>query len=131
MASKNMEEILQRLNLGTLIQRFKEERIDPQVINASTDNELVRLGICTIGDRMRLRELCRTSVEASDNQSCVGESVASHVENERNLLFAPGSTTRPTRRSTRNASGTGRNKTAPKVKRPWTVHFVCLADRLQ
>ena len=63
MASKNMEEILQRLNLGTLIQRFKEERIDPQVINASTNNEPVRLGICTIEDRMRLRELCRNTSE--------------------------------------------------------------------
>ena len=93
MASEKMNEILQKLNLGIQVEKFEQERIDPQVILASSDNELVRLGICTIGDRVRLRELCRASVE-SDNQSSSDQekSVASRVANERNLLFAPGST---------------------------------------
>ena len=78
MASEKMKEILQKLNLGIQVEKFEQERIDPQVILALSDNELVRLGICTIGDRVRLRELCRASVE-SDNQSSSDEveSVAS------------------------------------------------------
>ena len=131
MVLEKMKEILQKLNLGIQVEKFEQERIDPQVILASSDNDLVRLGICTIGDRVRLRELCRASVE-SDNQSSSDqvESVASRVANERNLLFAPGSSTRSTRRSNRITGNNGRNKTAQKGKRPWTVHFVCLADRL-
>ena len=102
MASEKMKEILQKLNLGIQVEKFEQERIDPQVILASSDNELVCLGICTIGDRVSLRELCRASVE-SDNQSSSDqvESVASRVANERNLLFAPRSSTRSTCMSNR------------------------------
>ena len=58
MVSEKMKEILQKLNLGIQVEKFEQERIDTQVILASSDNKLVRLGICTIGDRVRLRELC-------------------------------------------------------------------------
>ena len=132
MAAQKMKEILQKLNLGIQVEKFEQERIDPQVILASSDNELVRLGICTIGDRVRLRELRRASVESDINQSSSDqvESVASRVASERNLLFAPGSSIRSTRRSNRITGNNGRNKTAQKGKRAWAVHFVCLADRL-
>ena len=46
-----MEQILQRLNLGTLIDKFKEQCMDPPAVLLSSDGELARLGIYTIGDR--------------------------------------------------------------------------------
>ena len=61
-----MERILQRLNMGTLIEKFKEQRMDPSAVLSSSDGELARLGVSTIGDRVRLRELCKE--EESDGQ---------------------------------------------------------------
>ena len=57
MASEKIKEILQKLNLGIQVEKFEQERIDPQVILASSDNELVRLGICTIGDRVKITRI--------------------------------------------------------------------------
>lgn len=54
-----MEKILQKLGLVNLLSRFLEERVDENVVLASTDSELSRLGVATIGDRVRLRELCK------------------------------------------------------------------------
>ena len=61
-----MERILQRLNMGTLIDKFQEQRMDPCTVLSPSDGELARLGISTIGDRVRLRELCKE--EESDGQ---------------------------------------------------------------
>ena len=35
-----MEHILQQLNMGTLIEKFREQRMDPSVILSSSDSEL-------------------------------------------------------------------------------------------
>jgi hypothetical protein len=58
-----MEHILQQLNMGTLIEKFREQKMDPSVILSSSDSELARLGVSTIGDRVRLRELCKEAEE--------------------------------------------------------------------
>ena len=49
--------------MGTLIEKFREQRMDPSVILSSSDSELARLGVSTIGDRVRLRELCKEAEE--------------------------------------------------------------------
>ena len=49
-----MEQILQSLNLGTLLGRFQEQRMEPETVLAASDQELVRLGVSTIGDRVRI-----------------------------------------------------------------------------
>ena len=51
-----LEETLNKIGLGTLTQRFKDEKIDFETIIAATDNELTRLGVVTIGDKVRLIE---------------------------------------------------------------------------
>ena len=43
-----MEHILQQLNMGTLIEKFREQRMDPSVILSSSDSELARLGVSTV-----------------------------------------------------------------------------------
>ena len=66
-----MENILKELNLQSLSQRFVEERIRPENIISLNDDELVRLGVTTIGDRIRLCDRCKdesTSSRASTSR---------------------------------------------------------------
>ena len=46
------------LKLESLISKFAAERIEPENVSELSDDELVRLGVTTIGDRHRLRALC-------------------------------------------------------------------------
>ena len=41
-----------------LSQKFEDERVDFNVIMSDSDEDLIRLGVRTIGDRVRLRESC-------------------------------------------------------------------------
>ena len=43
--------------------KFQAERMDPSTVLSSSDTELARLGVATIGDRIRLRELCKEAEE--------------------------------------------------------------------
>lgn len=39
------------------------ERVEPEVVACLSDGNLASLGVSTIGDRIRLRELCTKSLE--------------------------------------------------------------------
>ncbi|KAM7444911.1 hypothetical protein ABFA07_006563 [Porites harrisoni] len=54
-----MESILQKVGLSTLSKRFADEKIDPHVILAMSDSCLIRLGVDTSGDCVRIKENCR------------------------------------------------------------------------
>ena len=54
-----VERVLNDVGLATLLPKFIIERVDVNVILAATDQDLIRLGIRTIGDRCRLRDACR------------------------------------------------------------------------
>ncbi|KAL3831514.1 hypothetical protein ACJMK2_023255 [Sinanodonta woodiana] len=74
-----------------------------------TDVELSRLGISTIGDRVRFREKIKQAVTPTERV----------LSPERTNLFHPGRARYMTQASSRsNTKG-----------RTWTVTFVCLADR--
>ena len=111
---KIMEDILKELHLESLIPHFLAERIEPANVAALSDEELCRVGVTTIGDRLRLRDLC--AVAEKDRTR---ESVASNVLQERMALF-----------NGRNSRRADRKKNAV-AKRSWTVSFVCVADRHQ
>ena len=111
---KIMEDILKELHLESLIPHFLAERIEPANVAALSDEELCRVGVTKIGDRLRLRDLC--AVAEKDRTR---ESVASNVLQERMALF-----------NGRNSRRADRKKTAV-AKRSWTVSFVCVADRHQ
>ncbi|XP_044181451.1 uncharacterized protein LOC122947060 [Acropora millepora] len=117
-----MDKILRELNLGTLVDRFDAEKIEPDNVISASDSELTRLGVSTIGDRIRLRELCSRAGERADLE--VPSASTSINREERLALFNP-------RRQGRGASGSDskRRKTAVTKSKPWTAHFVCLADR--
>ena len=54
-----MNEILQSLGMTILSQKSEDERVDFNVIMSASDEDLIRLAVRTIGDRVRLRDACR------------------------------------------------------------------------
>ena len=104
----SMEQILQSLNLGTLYARFQEQRIEPETLLAASDQELVRLGISTIGDRIRIRDACKKKLEENDTAT----SQATAVREERRSLFNPRRYNNRTqvRSAARSSSGASKGK---------------------
>ena len=78
-----MKEILKKPGLSKLLLRFIAEKVEPETITAATDMDLIRLGVATIGDRVRLREACRKR-EDEPHQSDTNAR-----NSERRLLFQP------------------------------------------
>ena len=124
-SSPKMEAILKELHLEGLGAQLRRERIVPSTILAMTDEQIERLGVSAIGDRVRLRLLCRDFEEGSAGTSAGGGSVAGArpsadaIREERERLFNP--------RGSRTQSKNKKKQSA----RTWTVQFVCLADRYQ
>ena len=88
-----MDNILQQIHLGTLAERFKEEKIEVETVLSATDNELIPIGVDTISDRVCLCELCRKKFEenantdSSSTSGASGESMSSRIRTEHALLF--------------------------------------------
>ena len=110
-----MEDILKELHLESLIPHFLAGRIEPANVAALSDEELCRVGVTTIGDRLRLRDLCAVAEKDRTRKS-----VASNVLQERMALF-----------NGRNSRRADHKKKEAVAKRSWTVSFVCVADRHQ
>ena len=73
-----MDEILTELNLETLAAAFQGEIIVPSIVQSMMSNEKIeRLGITAIGDRVRLRELCKEDEENNSRSSFGSRSVGS------------------------------------------------------
>ena len=129
--------ILSRLGLVGILQRFIDERMDCPVIMTATDQDLIRLGVNTIGDRVRLREACRRRYHYSSSQgpgssaSTTGSSLSSTVRDERSRLFSPRPSTSlgSRRRGNTSSASTRINNKKKAGARTWTATFVCLANR--
>jgi hypothetical protein len=140
-----MDKVLEAAGLLTLLERFKEERVEPELVLTMTDAELTRLGVTTIGDRVRLCTVCKntngsngnshsgsnppeTTASTSTSQATSSGSThrvpsAASVAVERARLFNP-----------RHARGTERSrkrKASEPARRTWTANVFCLADRQQ
>ena len=61
--SERLQVALNKIGLGALMERFSAERVDFNTLIAATDIELTRLGVVTIGDRARLRDISRKVVQ--------------------------------------------------------------------
>ena len=70
-----MEDILKELHLEDLGARLRRERIIPLTILAMTDEQIERLGVSAVGDRIRLRLLCSEFEEGSAGTSAGAGSV--------------------------------------------------------
>ena len=110
-----IEEILQQLNLGTFYQRFLDEHIDLDNVLSLSDQDLNRLGVERIGDRARLRSLCRQKQQDTGNQTT---GLATIDVQERAALFGAVSTSR---------KATSSSKTSKKGQhsrgRTWSVRW--------
>ena len=94
-----MDKILEDTGLSTLREKFEEERIEPEIVIAMSDAELARLGIQTIGDRIRLRSACRRKNDGAQNiaseantpstATSSSSSSAATIASERARLFNP------------------------------------------
>ena len=56
---KTIFEILDKLGLNLVTTKFQDEQVDIKVFISASEEDLIRLGVRTIGDRIRLREACR------------------------------------------------------------------------
>lgn len=65
MADERVREVLQELHMNALINTFSEEKVDLETLISCSDEELSRLGVTTIGDRIRLKDACRKKNRAS------------------------------------------------------------------
>ena len=66
-----MDDILTEVNLETLAAVFGREIIIPSIVQSMSNEKIERIGVTAIGDRVRLRELCKDD-EASESRSSFG-----------------------------------------------------------
>ena len=132
--SNDLEMLLEKVELGNLLSSFVDEKLNCQTLLSLLEKELNRLGVNTIGDRVRLRQVCRDHRAAAAYQHGNANSVvksnglnlAAGVQHERTLLFSPSNSR--SRFGAEKRFGSKKKKRSV-LKRPWTVHFVCLESR--
>ena len=133
---ENLGEILSRVGMLHLKENFEEQRIEIEDICSASDEDLSKLGVSTIGDRLRLKQACRIVARSTLNSASAtsasqarlqqrgnsegsGSSSASRINNslkERSVLF-------------NRCQSRKRTKQKKTRGRSWTVSFMCLASR--
>jgi len=103
-----MKLVLEELKLHALIETFEKEKVDIQCFTSLSDPQLERLGMVTIGDRIRLNN--RVLVELQKEQEAASSSTVhtsggvvddqkrqlkqsqliKDISNQRNVLFGKG-----------------------------------------
>ena len=151
-----MDLILDSLSLSSLKENFTRERLSLSGIRSLTDEELQRLGVATIGDRIRLKEACKQQQQQPlqlgrlDNTADARPSDSSTLTNgaretsvlpltprervreHRNTLYS-GQVQRQSfgqnnnRRNVRRARGF--SSTKENKGRSWTVDLFCLSNK--
>ena len=127
-------EILDKLGLNLVTKKFQEEKVDIKVVISASDGDLIRLGIRTIVDRIRLREACWRISEA--NSSLLPLDISQEISTDRPGLeersfFSPsfgwnnGSRQKKRRSSRSGAAGSSNRRAAD---RTWTGQFMCLLN---
>ena len=76
-----MNDIFRELNLATLAAVFQQEMIVPLIVQSMSNEKIERLDVTVIGDRVRLRELCKEDEENNSRSSFGSRSVGSPLTN--------------------------------------------------
>ncbi len=66
----NLRDVLQTAGLSTLVAKFEGERMDVTMLQSLSDSDMIRLGVETIGDRVRLRHCAKQQVYILDYFLC-------------------------------------------------------------
>ena len=85
-------EILHKLGLNMVSKKFQGEKFDIKVVMLASDEDLIRLGVRTVGDRIRLREAFRKVTENSSLRPLdisQGKSTNRHGLEKRLFLISP------------------------------------------
>ncbi|CAC5359836.1 unnamed protein product [Mytilus coruscus] len=147
--------ILEELGLESVIPTFETEKIDLQTCMSLNDTQLIRLGVNTMGDRLRLNERIRSELSKDDElkESIAGTSdlssrsqptsLARGILRQRNILFGKRKNNSKKRSSSlanfdtddnkaELEGGQSKGKSKKKAKytnRTWTVTVVCLSNK--
>ena len=86
-------EILDKLAFDLVTNRFQDEKVDINVVISASDEDLIRLGVGTIGNRIKLRDACRRFHKANSSLRSLEMSQEISTNRlgfeERSLLFSP------------------------------------------
>ncbi len=154
-----LEASLSQIGLRSLVEKFYEEKLDFQTQLAASDQELTRLGVVRMGDKVHLRQLYQQEQQKSESQNRPylnsdrpnnGPSTSSTNESslwmeteirgypdvvrERSFLFRSGNSSLARSTSRWRNSQTGPTRARPRnniktIPRPWTVKFFCLSNK--
>ena len=73
--------------------RFQDEKVDINVVISASDEDLIRLGVGTIGNRIKLRDACRRFHKANSSLRSLEMSQEISTNRpgfeERSFLFSP------------------------------------------
>ena len=128
MADSSTRDVLQQLSIDPA--PFEQEKLDLAAILACSDEELIRLSVLTMGERIKLRELSKEHLlqqgrveqpppppampVSSATASARGTVSALRIRNERQHLFQP----------YRSNGNNGYRQSRPKKRRRNNLHFI-------
>ena len=128
-------ETLDKLGLNLVSKRFQDEKVDIKVVISASNEYLIKLGVRTIGDRIRLREACRRIYTANSSLRPldISQEISTNKPSleERSFLFSPsfrrnnGSRRKKSRSRSSGAAGSSNRGAADWT---WTGQFMCLSD---
>ena len=128
-------ETLDKLGLNLVTKKFQDEKVDIKVVISASNEYLIKLGVRTIGDRIRLREACRRIYTANSSLRPldISQEISTNKPSleERSFLFSPsfgrnnGSRRKKSRSRSSGAAGSSNRGAAD-----WTLtgQFTCLSD---
>ena len=64
-----IQSVLQEIGLDYVAGKFKEEKVDVGVVNSGRDEDLKKLGVRIIGQLVRVREICRSYYDTTNNNT--------------------------------------------------------------
>ena len=126
-------EILAKLGLSLVTKTFQDEKVDIKVAISASDEDLIRLGVRTIGGRIRLKEACRRVYTA--NSSLRPLNISQETSTIRpgleEISFSPlfgrnnGNRQKERRSRSSGAAGSSNRRAAD---RTWKGQFMYLSD---
>ena len=126
-------EILTKLGLNLVTKKFQDEKVDVKVVISAPYEDLLRLSVRTIGDRIRLREACRRVCTANSSLRPlnIGQETSTNRSGSEETSFFPsfgrnnGNHQKKRRIRSSDTAGSSNRGAA---YRTWAGQFMCISD---